>query len=190
MLDPRPHFVSLWQQYGNDEIVGHLFIYGTELDVYVTQSYDNYFYRNHDIYRNESDLGWPFVCHNVDILMLDDFNTVIHGADGSIMQQVLRQYLEYEFFLNHPVIDFNTLYREDEWEIFSFYIAPANFPFTVVQQPFEYWGEMAEMFTLASLYNTRLDVTEYDQLLTLTAPAGGGGLYYVLQARLLRHITS
>ncbi|MCL2373254.1 MAG: class B sortase [Defluviitaleaceae bacterium] len=191
LLDPRPQFIQLWEYFGNNEIAGHLFIQGTELDVYVMQAMDNNFYRSHDIYGNQNEGGWPFICYTVDILMLNDFNTVIFGADGSVMQQVLRQYYEYDFFLAHPVIDFNSLYRSDEWEIFSFYVAPGNVPFAVVSQPYEYWGEMADMFTIASLYNTRLDVTEYDQLLTLTTPAsGGGGLYYVLQARLLRHITS
>ena len=86
---------------------------------------------------------------------------------------------------------FNTMYAEYEWEIFSFYVAPSDFPFAVVDHPFETWGDMVEMFTLASLYNTRLDVTEFDQILTLTTPTSSSAeLYYVLQARLLRHITS
>jgi len=191
ILDPRPQFVALWQQFNNEEIVGHLYIYGTELDEYVVQAEDNYFYRHHNIQKMPHDGGTVFLDYQVDIFLDWDLNIVIHGSDGSVLQSILREYFEHEFFLNHPVITFNTMYAEYEWEIFSFYVAPKEFPFAVVEQDFETWGDMVEVFTLASLYNTRLDVTEYDQILTLTTPSmSDAELHYVLQARLLRHITS
>jgi len=191
ILDPRPQFVALWQAFGNEEIVGHLYIYGTELDEYVVQTADNYFYRHHNIQRMPQEGGTVFLDYQVDIFLDWDLNIVIHGQSGSVLQSILREYFEHEFFLNHPVITFNTQYAEYEWEIFSFYVAPIEFPFAVVDQDFETWGDMVEVFTVASLYNTRLDVTEYDQILTLTTPSmSDADLHYVLQARLLRHITS
>jgi len=175
-LDPRPQFVALWEQFGNEGIVGHLFIEGTELDEYIVHGQRN---------------GAVFLDYDVDIFLDWELNIVIHGYDGSVMQSILREYFEYEFFLENPLVVFNTMYAEYEWEIFSFYVAPMDFPFAVVDHPFETWGDMVEMFTLASLYNTRLDVTEFDQILTLTTPTSTSAeLYYVLQARLLRHITS
>jgi len=191
VLDPRPQFVALWEQFGNQDIVGHLFIEGTDLDIYVVQGEDNYFYTNHDIYGNPSENGWTFLDYEVDIHLDWELNIVIHGYNGSALQQMLHQYFDYEFFLVNPLITFNTQYAEYEWEIFSFYVAPTAFPFAQVYHDFDIWGDMVEMFTLASLYNTRLDVTEYDQVLTLTTPTStSADLFYVLQARLLRHITS
>jgi len=181
VLEPRPQFLELWESFGKNNIVGHLFIEGTDLDEYVLQSEHN----------ENLPSDWVFVCHQVDILMGDALNWVIHGPPGSDMQRILSKYFEYDFFLQHPVVTFNTQYAEYEWEVFSFYIAPMDFPFAMVNHPLEYWGDMVETFTLAGLYNTRLDVTEYDQILTLTTPVSSTqGLYYVLQARLLRHITS
>jgi len=181
ILEPRPQFVALWEYFGKNNIVGHLFIEGTELDEYVLQSE----------YNENLPSDWVFICHKVDILMGDALNWVIHGQHDSKMQHILSKYFDYDFFLQHPVITFNTQYAEYEWEIFSFYIAPMDFPFAVVHHPLEYWGDMVETFTIAGLYDTRLDVTEYDQILTLTTPVSSThGLYYVLQARLLRHITS
>ena len=181
VLEPRPQFIELWESFGKNNIVGHLFIEGTDLDEYVLQSE-----------RNENlPSDWVFVCHQVDILMGDALNWVIHGPPDSDMQRILSKYFEYDFFLQHPVITFNTQYAEYEWEVFSFYIAPMDFPFAMVNHPRECWGDMVETFTMAGLYNTRLDVTEHDQILTLTTPVSSTqGLYYVLQARLLRHITS
>ena len=191
MLDPRPQFVDLWAQYGNQDIVGHLFIDGTALDVYVVQGRDNAFYTQHDIYGSPSDTGWVFLDADVDILLDWDMNVVIYGYDGSAMQQVLREYFEYDFFLANPVVTFNTQYAEYDWEIFAFYVAPPDFPFAVVGHPFETWGDMVDRFTMAAIYNTRLDVMEFDQVLTLVAPVmDSEGIYYVLQARLLRHVTS
>jgi len=181
VLEPRPQFVELWDYFGKNNIVGHLFIEGTYFDEYVLQ---------HEYGQPATD-GWVFIDHQVDILMGDALNWVIRGQAGSEMQNMLEHYFNDEFFLHHPVVTFNTQYAEYEWEIFSFYVAPTDFPFAVVDHQLEYWGDMVESFTLAALYNTRLDVTEYDQVLTLTTPASGApGLYYVLQARLLRHITS
>lgn len=181
VLEPRPQFVELWDYFGKTNIVGHLFIEDTDLNEYVLQNENN---------ENMPD-DWVFIDYQVDILMGDALNWVIHGQDGSPMQSMLSAYFDYDFFLRHPVITFNTQYAEYEWEIFTFYVAPMNFPFAVVDHQQENWGDMVESFTLAGLYNTRLDVTEYDQILTLTTPASGApGLYYVLQARLLRHITS
>jgi len=191
VLDPRPQFVALWEEYGNEDITGHLFIPGTALDIYVVQANDNAFYREFDIFRQPSPTGWVFVDYGVDIQLDFELNIVLHGYAGSVLQQTIREYMEYDFFLAHPVITFNTRYAEYDWEIFAFYVAPPDFPFAAIDPPFEEWGDIVEMFTLASFYNTRLDVTEYDQVLTLSAPtAAGSDLFYVLQARLLRHITS
>jgi len=185
VLDPRPQFVELWEYYDTQAIVGHLFIPDTILDTYVTQGEDNYFYLN------PSPHGWVFLDYRVDIQLDLDFNVIIYGENDSTLQQILHEYFEYDFFLANPVITFNTQYAEYDWEIFSFYVAPDSFPFAQAHQCYDTWGDVVEMFGLAALYNTRLDVTEYDQVLTLTAPTTTNpDLFYVLQARLMRHITS
>jgi len=190
-LDPRPEFVVLWERFGNPDIVGHLYIEGTDFETYVVQGTDNEFYTSHDIYRNPTVGGWVFLDYMVDIHLDVDVNVVIHGYNGSRLQQVITQYFDYDFFLAHPVISFDTKFANYNWEIFAFYVAPKEFPFAQVYQSLDTWGQRVEMFTLASLYNTRLDVTEYDQILTIVTPTSTTpGLYYVLQARLYRYITS
>jgi hypothetical protein len=90
------------------------------------------------------------------------------------------------------MISLSTLFGEMEWEIFSYYVAPSDFPFAVVDHPDDdIWGEMVEQFTLVSLYNTMLDVNMYDQVLTIVVPTTvNPELFYILQARMLRQITS
>ncbi|MCL1843695.1 MAG: class B sortase [Defluviitaleaceae bacterium] len=187
--EPLPKFVTLREEYGNDDIVGILTLAGQE--ILIVQGDDNEFYLTHNLSGEYSD-GWIFLDYEADLLLGYDHNMVIHVPAGCEMFSVLRSYIEYDFFLEFPTISFSTLYGPFDWEIFSFYVAPAAFPFAVANHPNDYiWGDMLEQFTLLSFYNTMLDVTMYDQILTITAPtAPGSDLFYVLQARMLRLITS
>jgi len=189
-IEPFPEFISLWDEYGNEDIVAILEFADTEFKV--VQSNDNAFYITHDIYRDFSSQGWVFLDHQVDLLMGFEHNMVIFDPTGSFMRETVQEYADYDFFLMHPAISFSTLYGDFEWEIFAYYIAPGDFPFAIVNHPDdEAWGEMVEQFTLASLYNTMLDVTMYDQVLTIAVPTIiDPELFHILQARMLRQITS
>jgi len=189
-IEPFPEFLALWEEYGNDDIVAVLRF--AEMEFHVMQSSDNAFYITHDIFRNYSSQGWVFLDHQVDLLTGMEHNMVVYDPVGSFIRETIQEYADYDFFLMHPKISFSTLYGDFEWEIFAFYVAPVDFPFAVVSHPDDdAWGEMVEQFTLASLYNTMLDVTMYDQILTIAVPTNiDPELFYVLQARMLRQITS
>jgi len=189
-IEPLPEFLQLWEEHGNEDIVAVLTLGETE--IVVVQSNDNAFYITHDINRELSSQGWVFLDHQVDLYTGLEHNMVIYDPVGEFLRQVLQEYAEYSFFLRNPTITLSTLFGEIEWEIFSYYVAPADFPFTIVDHPDDdIWGEMIEQFTIASLYNTRLDVNEEDQILTIVVPTSvNPELFYVLQARMLRQITS
>ncbi|MCL1996858.1 MAG: class B sortase [Defluviitaleaceae bacterium] len=177
-MDPRPEFVALWEQYQNNNIVARVYIEGTGVNVLVVQ--------------DEPAGEWPVYMDSNVNLLAEDQNTVIYDHSTYIFQHVLSNYENYDFFLQHPIISLSTLYEVSRWEIFSFYIAPTTFPFNVVnQETYEDWADMIMQFSLASLYNTRIDVTQYDRVLTLTTESTNNpNLKYVLQARLYREITS
>jgi len=189
-MDPLPEFIELWEEYDNDEIVAVLTL--TENEILVMQTDNNEFYLTHDINREQSEIGWAFLDYSVDLLLGFDHNMVVYAPVGTVLSEVIQEYASYDFFLANPTISFSTLYGNFDWEIFAFYIAPDVFPFMTVNHPDDdIWGDTVEQFTLASLYNTMLDVTEYDQIITIASPTEiGSSLYYVLQARMLRHITS
>ena len=182
-LDPMPEIVALWEEHGDETIVAVLILAGQEI---LTVQGDGL----------APAFDAVFLDGEVDLLFGTDLNMVIHVSEDSAVREILREYMQHEFFLTHPTIEFFTVYGAFDWEIFAFYIAPSDFPsrdfpYVTVNHPDDYvWGEMLEQFTIASLYNTRLDVTLYDQILTITAPTDISGLYYVLQARMYRHITS
>jgi hypothetical protein len=189
-IDPLPEFLVLWDQYNNEDIVAVLTIGETEIPV--TQSNNNAFYITHDIYGNLSPQGWVFLDYQVDLYIGMEHNMVIYDPVGEFLRHVVPEYAEYDFFLRNPIITLSTLFGEIEWEIFSYYVAPSDFPFAVVDHPDDdTWGEVVEQFTKASLYNTMLDVNMYDQVLTIAVPTPvNPELFYILQARMLRQITS
>jgi len=189
-IDPPPEFLQLWEEYGNEDIVATLTLGDTE--ILVVQGTDNAFYITHDIHRNLSLQGWVFLDHQVNLYIGLEDNMVIFDPVGEFLRQVIQEFADYDYFLRNPVIMLSSLYGDFEWEIFSYYIAPSDFPFAVVNHPDEEtWGEVVEQFALASLYNTMLDVAEYDQVLTIAVPTTvNPELFYILQARMLRQITS
>jgi len=189
-IEPLPEFLLLWEEHGNEDIVAILALGETE--VLVVQSNDNAFYITHDVDRDLSTRGWVFLDYQIDLYMGLEHNMVIYDPVGEFLRQVIQEYAEYSFFLRNPTILLSTLFGEIEWEIFAYYVAPADFPFSIVTHPDDdIWGEMIEQFTIASLYNTRLDVNEEDQVLTIVVPTSvDPELFYVLQARMLRQITS
>ena len=175
VMDPRPEFVELWEQHGNNTIVARVSIAGTGLDTLVVQA--------------QPSGAWPvFMDLSVDLL-IEDQNTVITDSSSNVFRQVLNSFNSYDFFLQNPIISLTTLYEVSRWEVFSFYLAPASFPFSVVAH--DNWADAIMQFSMASIYNTRIDVNQNDRVLTLTTPSTNyPGLNYVLQARLYREITS
>jgi len=189
-IEPLPEFLSLWEKYNNEDIVAVLTL--AEEEFIVVQSYDNAFYITHDINRNTSSSGWVFMDHQIDMYIGSENNMVLYDPVGEFLRQIIQEYADYDFFLRNSTILLSSLYGDFEWEIFSYYVAPADFPFAIVNQPDDdEWGGMVEQFTKASLYNTMLDVNMEDQVLTIAVPTNiDPELFYILQARMLRQITS
>jgi SrtB family sortase len=152
----RPEFLELRQYFENDDIVGHLVIPGTGIDYLVVQADDNYFYLERDINGRSSSAGWIFLDYDVNLLGADQ-NTVIYGhnMNANVKFHSLRNFASYDFFRQHPIIIFNTLYKDTQWEIFSFYEAHISFPYTLINYDnISQWQVMLERFVESSLYNT------------------------------------
>ena len=189
-IEPLPEFSLLWEEYGNVDIVAVLTLAETEF--LIVQGNDNAFYITHDINRNPSPQGWLFLDHEVDIYMGLEHNMVLYDPVGEFLRQVIQEYADYDFFLRNPTILLSSLFGDYNWEIFSYSVLPTESPFRIVNHPDDdVWGEIIAQFSGASLYNTRLDVTMEDQVLTIAVPTTvDPELFHILQARMLRQITS
>ena len=185
---PRLEFMELRRAFGNDDIVGHLRIEGTAIDYVVVQGADNDFYMRHNIWQNRSSAGWIFLDYAVDLRQQDQ-NMVIYGhnmRNGSMFHDI-RRFRNYSFFRENRNITFSTIYAEYEWEIFAFYTAHVNFPYTVINFPNEAtYAYMLEQFMSMSMHDSGITVTSSDRILTLsTCTNANANERFVLQARLV-----
>ena len=184
----RESFEALRREYDNDDIVGHLKIEGTPIDFIVTQYVDNNFYLHHDIHRNASKAGWVFLDYENDITG-QDRNMIIYGHNmrsGAIFGS-LSNYASEDFFKEHRYITFNTLFEDYTWEIFSCYITSTDFYYIQVIFPSEEdFGELVAEMKARSIYDTGVEVTAQDRVLTLsTCSDGPRDERFVINAKLV-----
>jgi len=168
----------------NSDIVGWISIDNTEIDYPVVQSSDNDYYLNHNVEKQSSARGSIFMDYrnkNVN----DDIHTVIYGhhmKDGSMFGE-LSKYKDAAYYKEHDTIIFEGIEESTKWQIFSVYI------YSPEDQFFEYEFEDEQQYTAyldkimkKSRYDTDVEVTENDQLLTLVTCT-----YEVTDARFIIH---
>lgn len=186
---PRDCFASVLKD--NPDIVGRLTISGMGLGYLVTQYTDNTFYTDTGYNRRESDSGTLILdCRcNVNILMPQS-HYVIYGKNlpGGTMFGRLWYFRDEKFFYANPLIRFDTLYEDYEWEVFSVYVAEPGFYFedTVFSSGLE-WLEFLKLLKSSSLYDTDVMLSRDDALLTLYTDSDDfPGARLVVHARLIK----
>jgi len=185
----RPAIADMREYYGNDHIIGYIYIEGTSIHYPVTQYTDNEFYLYHDIWGNPDRAGWIFLDYENDITR-EDPNVIIYGHNmrRDIRFHSIRHYVNRDFFDAHRYITFNTAYAEYRWEIFSFYITCINFFYiqVIFQSDEEFYGLLAEMKS-RSMHDSGVEVGRGDRVLTLSTCVGNPeNERFVVNARLIR----
>ncbi|MDR2649419.1 MAG: class B sortase [Clostridiales bacterium] len=166
----QPAFEELRAKYGNNDIMGYLKIAGTGIDYPVTHSGDNSYYLQYDINKNRTTAGWIFMDYENDVEK-DDPNIVIYGHNmrQDIMFHSLRYFQSWDYFNNHRYIEFNTIYENHVWEVFSFYRTDTDFPYIQVVFPSdEDFFALASEMKARSMYDTGVNIKPGDHILTLS----------------------
>jgi sortase B len=104
--------------------------------------------------------------------------------DGSMFHD-LRYYTDKQYYEAHQKISLQTLYENTLWEIFSFYDTDVDFIYnkTSFANPVEFSALLAQMKS-KSIYDTGVDVTVDDQVLTLsTCTNTSENMRYVVHAK-------
>jgi len=195
--EPTPKAINsdillLREEYGNDDIIGRLYIEGTSIDYPVTQYEDNEFYLDYDINKKTNVTGWIFLDYENDVYK-DDKNMVIYGHNmkQDIMFHALRNYADEDFYDKHKYIVFDTLYDKYTWEIFSFYRAHTDFYYIqVIFKDEEDFYSLASQMKDLSIYETGVGITRDDRILTLsTCTNETDDTRFVLNAKLIENPT-
>ncbi len=164
----------------NSDTIGWLKIDGTEIDnvvMYVPRNNDKYLHT--DFYGSYSYRGCLFVDGWCDVLSSD--NIIIYGhnmKDGS-MFGALMGYVSEDFYKQHRLISFDTVYEKQSYEI----VAAINTSLVPDGADgfkyYEYTGsgdeesfdEYAEFIEENRLYDTGIELSPGDKLLTLSTCA-------------------
>ncbi len=163
----------------NEDFKAWISIPQTKVNYPVYQSDDNEYYMNHNMNRDKTRYGSLFLDYRCTLeKSLISQNLVVYGHnlnDGSMFGS-LKQYKTLSYYQDHPNIQFNTIYRNGTYKIFSVFIINADeaddngarFPFESTafadQAHFLAFVEEAKE---RSLYQIPVDVTENDEILTL-----------------------
>lgn len=162
----------------NQDVVGWLSIEGTSLDYPVVQYSDNEYYHRLN-FEGESNLhGVPYVDYSVD-LKAPSNNTIIYGHNVNNDDQMFNALINYQkvdYYKEHPIINFHTVYGERQYKIFAAFVANVNPEHGEVFQyhTFVDADSVADMqeflynVQVRSVLNTGVDVLPSDELLTLS----------------------
>lgn len=119
--DILPQYQSFYKRY--PDLFGWLKISGTQIDHPVMQSDDEvrgerYYYLHRDYTGQQSEAGSLFV-ENASSCYPQDGNTVIYGHNMSngLNFGILEQYKDAEFYRNHPLIQYDTIYETGTYQI-------------------------------------------------------------------------
>lgn len=117
-------FAALHAKY--PDFLGWITIDGTKIDYPVVQAEDNDYYLRRNMDGEYHRLGTVFADYRCDFGkdVLSD-NTVVYGHsafDGSYFRDLLK-YKDLDYYKEHPVIHFDTIYGEQDWVIVGMFMA-------------------------------------------------------------------
>ena len=116
----------------NGDTVGWIKIEDTQINYPVVKSNDNDYYLHHNFEKETNPTGCIFMdCRNNSLPL--DTNTILYGhnmKDASMFHDIIK-YKEEAFFNNNDKIIFNTLYQENEWQVFSVYVTDVSFNYLI-----------------------------------------------------------
>lgn len=117
-----PEFRELYEE--NKDFCGWITIEGTKIDYPVMQSLnDREFYLHRDFYGEDSFAGVPFVGNGDIGNVHGDLFIYGHNMKSGTMFGDLLNYRNNEYWEEHPVIQFDTLWEHREYEIFTAFYA-------------------------------------------------------------------
>lgn len=172
----------------NGDVVGWLRIAETKVDYPVVQANDNEFYLTRDIQKTDNVNGSIFmdyrnnIKHNNKHFILYGHNMKNKSMFASLLNYESRWYME-----QHPVIEFDTLYENAKWEIFSAYYTDIRHDYLKTEfNDAEQYKSFINDLKSRSLHKSDVEISEKDVILTLsTCSAASDQARFVVHAKLI-----
>ena len=156
-------------KYNNDDIIGLLYVPGTNIREPITQSKDNSYYLKHNLYKKDDIRGTVFLDYRV------DFNkskkTLIYSHNSKTIDVPFREldgYYNKDFFDRHKYMYVKTEKEISKYEIFSSYVEYGNWDYmdTDIDNG-DKWFKHISGLKNKSLYNTDVDISKDDKIMIL-----------------------
>lgn len=162
----------------NNDIKGWLKVPGTNIDYPVVQSFNGSdFYLKRDFEGNKDKNGSLYIDGNCNVEEPSK-NIVIHGHNMDTTGMMFHELLKYNdinFYMQHPVITFDSIYQESRWKIIAYIKVSGdmneNINFNYLKGNFngkEDFMNFVYQIEMRSLYYCPVDVNEKDRLLMLS----------------------
>lgn len=175
----RAFFLAAALHEENGDLAGWLSIAGTGIDYPVMQCGDDEYYLHHDFYKEDSKYGCLYVREKADLESGTNF--VIYGhnmRDGSMFGD-LDLYEKENFYQEHPMFSFDTLYEERTYEVIAAFYSQV---FRADEEVFKYYqfyeadtqeelDDFYQNIKDLSLYETGVEAAFEDTFLTLSTCA-------------------
>ena len=156
-------------KYNNNDIIGLLYVPGTNIREPITQSKDNNYYLKHNLYKKDDIRGTVFLDYRV------DFNkskkTLIYSHNSKTIDVPFREldgYYNKDFFDSHKYMYVKTDKEISKYEIFSSYVEYGNWDYmdTDIDNG-DKWFKHISGLKNKSLYNTDVDINKNDKIMIL-----------------------
>ena len=166
-----PQYRALYTQ--NNDLAGWIQIDGTNINYPVMWTPNNpTYYLKHSFEKEYSDYGVPYI--DEDCVMGESNNYVIYGhhMKNETMFHDLCNYASKDFYDEHPIIKFDTLFGFGEYQIVAVFRFDTNNDtfrynqFTDMDE--EHFNNFMNSVHLRQLYDTGVDAEYGDHLITLS----------------------
>ena len=174
----------------NDETVGWLKVNNTNVDYPVVQHNDNEYYLTYNFKNEKDNSGWVYMDYRADPVDLSQ-NTIIFGHNwyySGIMFGTLYKVKSSSWYKNpeNQIIEFDSLYKEMKWQIFSIYVVPNTNDYLIANfSTAEKYQNFLDLITNRSIYAFNTPVSTKDKILTLSTCSGSRNNKLVIHAVLM-----
>lgn len=171
-------YESLYEE--NNDLIGWIQIDNTEINYPVMYTPNNKnFYLHKNWEKQDSQLGLPYIDERCDINDSENLIIYAHCMKDAKMFGGLKEYKNQEYYENHKIIKFDTLYQEYEYEIVSVFVTKVFYSDEEVDEDFLYYNyldlkdeqryqEFIENIQKKSIYEIDANLNYGDKFITLS----------------------
>jgi sortase B len=171
-LEILPDLKELYDQ--NPDLVGWLKIDSTKINFPVLYTQDEKFYLDHNFWKKKDQNGSIFIDYRCNLEPRDE-NLLVHGHNMNLSHSMFYDLLKYknkDFYEGHKIINFDTLYKKEIYEVVAMFRTKLEdgFPYynyITLKDDKKFEGFIKSIKEL-SIFDTGVEINRSDIFITLS----------------------